>query len=175
MQLLISSIDVALGRSRYCATMITSKCLRWSGAAISNGRQRLAASPPGSRPVTMTLQPGKLLLTMDSTRLLLREQPYSRATQHDHDSKQYTNRLRHRYARYHYGDGALHHPPRTQILLKLIRPSRAPFQTLLWDTMNIHWHKGLLLLLSQYQLSNTPLTALLQLQHLLTQTQHRQG
>lgn len=155
--------------------MITSKCLRWSGAAISNGRQRLAASPPGSRLVTVTLQLGKLVLTLDSTRLPLREQHYSRATQHDHGSKQYTNLLRHKYVRYHCWDGALHHHPRTQILLKFIRPSRVPFPTLLWDMMAIHWHKGLLLHPSQYQLSTTPPTALHQLRYLLTQTQPRQG
>lgn len=112
---------------------------------------------------------------MDSTRLLLREQPYSRATQHDHGSSQYTNLLRHKYVRYHYGDGALHHHPRTQILLKFIRPSRALFQTLLWDMMDINWHKGLRLHPSQYQLSTTPPTALHQLRYLLTQTQPRQG
>ena len=154
--------------------MITSKFLRWSDAAISNGRQRLTASPHGSRLVTIPIQLGKLLLTMDSTQLLLREQPFSHAMQHDHGSKQYINLLRHKYVRYHYGDGTLHRP-RTQILLKFIRPNRVPVQTLLWDMMDRYWHNGLLLHPSQYQLSTTPPTVLPQLRYLLTQTQQRQG
>lgn len=48
-KLLINSISFASCTTHGRSDMITSKSLRWSGAAVSNGRQRLTACPRGPR------------------------------------------------------------------------------------------------------------------------------